>query len=94
MKKVFQWLWNRLEGFTNCVKREEFDKHQEHCVTRAEFDTRHADGLNRIEAIAQRLTETVDNNTAMILSNQNKMDQKIDRNQENTFSMIMTMKKG
>lgn len=94
MKKILQWIWSKFEGFTNCVKREEFETHRSTCMMRNEFEARNSDLIARVEAIASNLTDTIDSNTAMILSSQDKLDKKVDRHQENTFQMIMTMKKG
>jgi len=57
-------------------------------------DSRHDELIARMEKIADNMVETVNNNTSMLLNGQRKMDEKIDRNQENLFQMILTIKKG
>jgi hypothetical protein len=94
MSKFFQWIWSKFEGFTNCVKREEFESLRGQVMMRTEFEARNSDLIERVESIATNQTNTIDSNTAMILSNINKLDQKVDRHQENTFQLIMSMKKG
>lgn len=94
MNKILQWIWSKFEGFTNCVKREEFENHRETCMMRNEFEARNSDLIERVEAIANGLTATIDSNTAMILVAQDKLDKKVDRHQENTFQMILTIKGG